>query len=331
MAPIDLRSPLLLNPESIQTVISYTGVKPGQGWRQVGGLTIGHLPGVVRFLISDESAHETRIFGSGTLIGVMNGDWLTICTASHVLEDIDRTLGLERRDNLSHLDTDEDRLRRRYDPELLKHVRCGIWLPELGTEIICPLVNVETSKVIRRRDTALVFVKLTPEAAGKADPIPIDVGPPPIREWPLHVAGFNALRVNESVPVNAPGLVTPERHLILREGFTGGYGRHAGVEYDVVQILIPIDGGMSGGPVIIYRPEPFQAQPVVVAIINGELGSSLNPQSNQSANPIGFATPVAALFTHEVFLPSNEWIPFREAVERKIIATSGPEVYHVPV
>lgn len=326
---IDLKSPLLLNPDSIQTSYTVTGLQRGQGWREIRGLERGDLPAVVRFLICDEQNAEIRVLGSGSIIGIIDQDWLVICTASHVLEDIDLSLGLERSRGMSHLDTEEDRLNRRYDQTMLQYVRCGVWIPELGVEIICPIASTETSKVIRRRDTALVFVRLPPKAAGKACAIPFDIGPPPMKHIPLFVAGFNRIRNNVQVAINSPGLATPDRHLILREGFLGGFGRYAAVDYKVAHILIPIAGGMSGGPVIIYRPmSPFRIQPVTVAIVNSELSLSADAEVPETTEGSGYATPIVALFTHEVCLPDNTWIPFKEAVMRGMLTTFGTRAYH---
>ena len=326
---IDLKSPLLLNPDSIQAPYTVTGLQRGQGWRPIEGPEREHFPAVVRFLICDEQKAEIRVLGWGSIIGIIDQDWLIICTASHVLEDIDLSLGLKRR--LSHLDTEEDRLNRRYDHAMLQYVRCGVWIPELGMEIICPIASTETSKVIRRRDTALVFVRLPPEAAGKAHAIPFDIGPPPMMHIPLFVAGFNLIRNNVQVAINSPGLTIPERHLILREGFLGAFRRCAlNVDYDVANILIPIDGGMSGGPVIIYRPmSPFRIQPVIVAIVNSGLELSADSEVPETTEDSGIATPIVALFTHEVCLPDNTWIPFKEAVMRGMLTTFGTRAYHL--
>jgi len=144
----------------------------------------------------------------------------------------------------------------------------------------------------------------------------------------LYVAGFNGTRQNERIPVNSTTLLTPERRLILREGFLGGFGSYAAQTFDTVKILIPIDGGMSGGPVIIYRPSPFEVKRVAVAVVGGELQCSESRALDESIEGSGWATPIVALFGHEVFLPTNEWIPFKEAVDRKLISTFGSEVYH---
>ena len=85
---IDLRSLILTNPETLQLPMNKTGLKPGDRWHQVPGLHWGYLPGIVRFLKRDEATRELRIFGSGTIIGCLDGRWLVIATASHVLDNL---------------------------------------------------------------------------------------------------------------------------------------------------------------------------------------------------------------------------------------------------
>lgn len=190
------------------------------------------------------------------------------------------------------------------------------------------IAAVEVSDKPHLRDTALVFVPLSEDAAGKAQVMKVDVGPPPIREFPVLTAGFTTPDKNEERATTSDGLSIPHRKLILREGYLGEFGRGSSslLQYDVAKIRIPLEPGMSGGPLIVHRPEPVsKAEPVFVGINNGE--NELAGEVSGEAK--SFVTGAIALWRHDVALPDQTWIPFKEAVRRGIIATSGAWPHHV--
>lgn len=322
---IDLKSPLLTNPESLQTPYNLTGIKPGERWRQASGLHRGYLPAIVRFLRSDEKDRELRVFGSGTVIGCVQDRWLIVATAGHILHG----LGPHRPEPFPGLETEEERANRRFPPGALASIRAGVTIWEQQREVYCEIVGAEISEEPHLRDTALVFARLPEGATGKAQLMKVDVGPPPFQQFPLLTGGFAEPGADETQGTAANGFSVYPRKLILREGFSGGFGPSGGgpLWYDVVKIHIPVAPGMSGGPVIIHRPDPpFRTEPVVVAINNTERELS----REVSTEPESFATPTIALWRHDVALPPDRtWISFKEAVGRGYIATSGAGPHHV--
>jgi hypothetical protein len=328
---IDLSSPLLLNPESIQAPINLTAVRRGQGWRPLPNLPVGHFPGVVRLLIQDDDAGEMRVIGSGSAIGCFEDRWLVIATATHVLEDMDKELQWTRRlERVPGPESREEQIRKRHDKKVLPFVRCGVWVPALHTEVLCPIARTQTATNTRVRDTALVCVELPLNAHGKVPLLPIDVGPPPQSHLPLHIAGFNHIRLNERPLAVGPPLLLPERRLIMREGYLDSFGPGSGLlAYPVAKFLIPVDPKMSGGAVIIYRPAAYHSAGVLVAIINGETTLRENAAQHPECDGAGYGSPVITLYTHEVPMPDGSWIWFKEAVRRGIIATSGADPHHV--
>jgi hypothetical protein len=72
-----------------------TGVKPGEGWRPVN--TIPDHPAVVRIHGFDERIGGMRHIGSGFLIGNIQNRWPIVATAAHVIQEMDKVLGLRPR------------------------------------------------------------------------------------------------------------------------------------------------------------------------------------------------------------------------------------------
>ena len=145
----------------------------------------------------------------------------------------------------------------------------------------------------------------------------------------MQVLGFGGKQAREQPLTDGPeGIAMPERHLIVREGFLGGFGPPpiAGLNYDCATVLVPIESGMSGGPVVIYRPTPDgRMKSVVVAISNLDREVHPEPASHPEIEGEMYATAVYALYTHEVPLPDGTWITFRDAIKRGIIETCGPQ------
>jgi hypothetical protein len=288
----------------------------------------GSYSAVVRFLARDEKRNEFHHLGSGTIIGRVGDQWAVVASASHVFEDVDELLGL----GPPHLPgfPRDDSPNRRYSSEALRHIVCGVTLHGgNGAEVLCPLVAAETSKVISRRDTALAFVALPGElqVAGRLGRLPINLGPPPWHHEAILVAGFGkrdaavtATRADGSNP-----MAVPPRDLIVREGFYADFGAMTGrLHYHLVRHLIPCDPGMSGGPVMLVRPDATGAQWSMMAINNVSMDQPLPLQEHVEGE--SFATHVLALYSHEVLLlPTTEWVPFAEAVKRDIIFSVGSE------
>lgn len=327
MNVIDTKSPLLLPAEAIQAPVCLPGVAGGQGWRDVDVAEFDHFPEVVRFVAVRETEKNCVLLGSGTIIGIIDGEWLVVCTANHVLEDIGASIGASKIDPLSHLDGPEEKIERKHDVAMLEYLRCCVHIPELKEEIFCPVNGVDWSSNSRYADTALALVRLPPHAKGKARALPIDIGPPPFKQMPLLVAGFNGRGGPSSVLKSSPGISAPKRRLVCREGFLGGFGAFAGRSYEVAHLLVPIDGGMSGGPVIIFRPSGLRAVPVLVAVTSGEIETDSTRSKHVEGS--GSATPAIALFANPLHLPDETVIDFKTAVSRGYIRTFGPEVNHV--
>ena len=308
---------LLVKPEAIQALYTLTGITPGERWRQAPRLPPGYLPAIVRFMKVDADAREARAFASGTIIGSLNGRWLVITTAAHVLE----SNAAEPR--VPGLESEEERLSRRFPID--KSINVEIALLEPYRQVICAIAMSEVSPDPRLADTALVFVMLPPEFTGMAQSMKLDLGPPPWSHFPVMTAGFTGAADGEPWVTSANGLRRHRRDLIVREGFLEKYGEGDSwlLKYQVGTIGIPLASGMSGGPTIIYRPEAVGPEPVLVAI------NSASPDVRPPDLPKGFVTPAICLWRQEVALPDGTWIPFAEAVGRGIIATSGPHPHHV--
>jgi hypothetical protein len=283
----------------------------------------------------NEARDRFTHLGSGTVIGSIDGWWLIICTASHVIDDID---DIVKRDSQlpPALRSDEtpQQLRERAVRALARGTCFGVLRhPELGREEAYPVNIVETSRDLTRRDTALAFIQLRQPTVTRG--CAIDLGPPPDT---VLVAGYrytdreNLMRGRDG----RPDVMAPNPSLTIREGILDGF-RESGmlVKYPCFTHRIPIDGGMSGGPMMAQRRVPSilagveKAERTIIGISNSadpEL-RVLHPDRDRES----IATGVLALFTHDVALPSGQWIHFKEAVNRGYIVTSGAEARCVAV
>lgn len=287
----------------------------------------GAYSAVVRFLVLDERCNTFRQLGSGCIIGNIGNRWAIVASASHVFEHVDDLIGLRPR-QLPGFPRDES-VDYRYSEEALRRVVCGIALHgQNGAETFCPVVAAEVSSHIKRRDTALAFVSL-PEGMPLSR-VPINLGMEPAPNEAILVAGFGAREADGSVTSAEDGAqaAAPPRDLILREGFYADYGRTIGrLQYPLFGHLIPLDSGMSGGPVMVVRPDPAGGGQWCVVAINN---LSMEEPVRQDVEGESFATHMIAFYSHEVLLlPTNEWISFGEAVKRDIVFSFGPEARRV--
>jgi hypothetical protein len=265
------------------------------------------------------------------MIGNIEGNWLIIATASHVIERIDELLVRDvqpvstgPQEGKSH----DAYLRRRLDA-VAALTFCIIKGP--GGEAVFRVANFELAKVRTRRDTALAFVALpfrTPVTC-----LPISLDRPPGAGEPVLVVGTvdSAESISLTGNKDSEQIVAPARRLVVRESFLDGFGRHPNdapqLEYDVVKILVRLENGMSGGPVVdrlqsnFWGLPPFGETRALIAI-NSRSGPGLGGERS-------FATPAIALFAQNVALPSGRWIRFSEAVARGYVATVGGEPHCV--
>jgi hypothetical protein len=320
-------------PESpLHGVYKSSGVQRGQGWRTVPRFPDDFLSSVVRFLVRDEKRNVLRLCGSGFIIGNVDGRWLVVATAAHVVDDVDQVLGI-RPKPIPAFDFREpltvEARRQRLDPAL-DLARCMVYLPDRRVEIACPIHAIEVSPDRGLRDTALVFVSL-PEPRPIAC-MSIDLEPPPGPHEPLLVAGFGDSPSRVVREPDGREMEFPTRNLIVREGFLGPLTEGtAQLRYPAFKVLVPTDGGMSGGPVIVQRRvntsetppldstgRPIDATPrhLSVMALNSTDMSPMGEDAPSRPDVEGesYATPVVALYTHDVALPSGEWIPLMEAV-----------------
>src|SRR5262249_22197922 len=148
------------------------------------------------------------------------------------------------------------RSRRYYNEELQRLLSCGIAVPNMpAPEMICPVYALNLPWQ-RERDTALVFAKMLVRA--RIEALQVNLGPPPFPEQPVTVAGFvdtekrgTAMRTDGAVV-----LPMPVRRPIVRVGRYLGYERNTpGAAKERLLHTMPVDFGMSGGPMMIDRQD----------------------------------------------------------------------------
>jgi hypothetical protein len=327
----------------VRQMYKSAGVQRGQGWATLTKMPDAFLCSVVRFLVRDEKRCALRLCGSGVIIGNVDGRWLVVATAAHVIEDVDQVLGI-RPKPIPAFDFREpltvEGRRQRVDPAM-DLARCMVYLPDKKAEIACPIHAIEVSPDRGLRDTALVFVSL-PQARPIAC-MPIDLEQLPGPYEPVLVAGFGESPTQAVVEPDGREMKFPLRNLIVREGFLGPLTEGtAQLRYPAFRLLVPTDGGMSGGPVIIQRRVNTTATPpmdstgrpanatlrrLTVMALNSTDMSPMGEKASSRPDIEGesYATPIVALYTHDVALPSGEWISLFEAVQRKFVSTVGPE------
>jgi hypothetical protein len=317
-----------------QALRSLSGATRGEGWRDVPDDRRGNWFSVVRFVIRDVAFGRFLHAGPGVIIGNIEGNWLIIATASHVIERIDELLVRDGQPlpGPQEGESPDAYLRRRLDA-IAGLTHCIITGP--GGEGAFKVANFEVAKVRKRRDTALAFVALpfqTPITC-----LPISLDRPPSSDEPVLVVG--AVDSVESIALthskDSEQNIAPARKLVVRESFLDGFGMHPDdapqFDYDVVKILVRLENGMSGGPLVdrfqsnFWGLPPFYETRALIAINSGS-GPGLGSGGFVWRS---FATPVIALYAQNVALPSGEWISFSEAVARGYVATVGGEPHCV--
>jgi hypothetical protein len=137
-----------------------TGVKPGEGWRPVN--TIPDHPAVVRIHGFDERIGGMRHIGSGFLIGNIQNRWPVVATAAHVIQEMDKVLGLRPRvpPALDIKEPPSGEVTRQRMDRIRGKIICDVWIPSRGTHAGIGVEAVEVCNDPSRRDTALLFMRL---------------------------------------------------------------------------------------------------------------------------------------------------------------------------
>jgi hypothetical protein len=270
------------------------------------------------------------------LIGNIRNIWPVVATAGHVIHEIDKTLGLRPRvpPALDIREPPSNEVTRERLDRIKGKIVCDVWIPGTGRNVGIPVEQLEVCNDPSRRDTALLFMRLAEPTELHLLRLDAERAPEPGDN--VLVAGFG--RTPDQELTFRTGLLgpVPRRHITIREGFLGDPRDGTGhLRYRVLNVRIPTDGGMSGGPVISRRslilglPDGPKVE-TVVGIVNSDV-SALGEDASKFPDMEGetYATDVYALLQHEVLMPYKNpddpkiWVPFEQAMGREIPIWTG--------
>jgi hypothetical protein len=263
-----------------------------------------------------EALHQV---GSGAIVGALaNNRTAIVVTASHVFADAQRN---ERRRQLRENKVprvlwDDDQIPR-FSAGFAARFRVCIVFPEQRIEAACHISMANLPDDPNSRDIAVLFVE-TPDSVPERSfsGLPIDIDPIPQSPLTILGAGFSS-REQDAVFVSSDGrqVRASKRLPILREGFC--LDRLLPYSTDSFSHTMPVDEGMSGGPII--RPAWREGQTAAVLAIN----TSEAPRPRAEDPAIGYALPITTFYGGGLVLPDRTRIDFQTATRTGIIRLAG--------
>jgi hypothetical protein len=291
---------------------------------------------LVAVVTRDPTTNQTKVIGTGFIVGGSESLLIVVSAAHVLLETLDKhipPLAHALRGVVGDAEDVMGRLGKAVDRKLFGAFVYKSPTVALRTyPIYCDVSGVSTSHIVRELDVILITLKLPQGVDGSSFGVcPIDVDPFALGvTTSVVIAGFVS---GQSTPKSSES-PTPidEQHLTLcvRTGFVAELDQNPyGFRCSMFRLTIPTEPGMSGGPVLLLVPnlrdQPSSGQALhstlaAVAVISRELSTSPLQLTHSSFGET-WASPIVSAY--RLTVPTGEKTGFGDAVRLGWISSSG--------
>jgi hypothetical protein len=233
--------------------------------------------GIVSFVGYDPRSGSNRecvVIGSGVLVGI--DETLIVISAAHIFSWWADRIMPPVRHALSVLQDDMEDLKNRVQQVVLNgYIKAFVIPREPHEGCICDITGLSFNPNPSDMDVAIAQLAIpTGVPVDKFRILPIDSDPFPFTE-PVLIAGFTDGGRSLGAEENPFPRGLYELALTVRAGYVGGLvNKPDGFRSPMYRVNIPSAPGMSGGPMILFRPMSYMVEPQIVATTAGIISRS---------------------------------------------------------